>query len=521
MTARSHAKEPTRLERLKEYLSRSGRIFLLGLMVACGIEVLVDWNSTLFEINVLRDRMRERGFNYVGILSRSTEKALSASDVTALETMSAGLFDDEDVALVRFVAPDGKILWEKVDAEIDQKFEKRRGKPLRTYYGRQLDRDVEGILANPDALRKSMAASRYRDFAQAWSDTLEKLAAKFTAPKPLRANGLVLYQDRLRNNERQHDDAITYALGQVKGENGAPVGAIVVAFDMDRTNSAIRAKYLKGFGMIVFFVGLILIQNVIGRRDKLRLLDLESRYGAAKKKLREAMPKAITEGSFKVAGAIDQALGAVDGMSWDVMVDDGLEILLVDPDGDGIDAAAVALLAMRTFRQVRGTPLERASAIGRAAADVPLTRPVGVTIIHVSPDGTLEGVTSPGVGVRVLHGTTPRTAPISDVPEGVVGPFIALSGELGSGASLVIVAGHEARSASDEVTAFVSAAANVVVQRAPRGIDLDAVAEFVERAHAERGEELQMVASDAATWARGRFPSAAGSDLAVLALTRS
>jgi hypothetical protein len=43
----------------------------------------------------------------------------------------------------------------------------------------------------------------------------------------------------------------------------------------------------------------------------------------------------------------------------------------------------------------------------------------------------------------------------------------------------------------------------------------------VERAHAERGEELQMVASDAATWARGRFPSAAGSDLAVLALTRS
>jgi hypothetical protein len=110
---------------------------------------------------------------------------------------------------------------------------------------------------------------------------------------------------------------------------------------------------------------------------------------------------------------------------------------------------------------------------------------------------------------------------IADVPQGLVGPLIGLSGELAAGASLVIVAGHEARSASDEVTAFVSAAANVVVQRAPRGIDLDAVAEFVERAHAERGEDLQMVASDAATWARGRFPSAAGSDLAVLALTRS
>ncbi|MGZ3450101.1 MAG: hypothetical protein ACXVEF_10940 [Polyangiales bacterium] len=518
----SEQKEPTRFERFKDYLSRSGRIFLLGLMIACGIEVLVDWNSTLFEINVLRDRMRERGFNYVGILSRSTEKALEAGDAKSLEIMSAGLFDDEDVVLVRFVAPDGKILWERVDPELDEKFEKRRGKPLRTYYEKQIDRDVAGILADPDALRKMMAASRYRDVAQAWSDTLEKLAAKFTAPKPLRANGLVLYQDRLRTNDKQHDDAITYALGQVKGDSGKPVGAIVVAFAMDRTNAQIRTKYLKGFGMIVFFVGLILIQNVIGRRDKLRLLDLEARYGAAKKKLRETMPKAITEGAFKVAGAIDQAPGAVDGMAWDVRVDGRLEILLVDPDGDGVDAAAVALLALRTFRnQKGGTPLERATAIGEATTAIPLTRPVGVTIIHVSSDGTVDGVTSPGVGVRVLHGKMPEAKAIAEVPEGLVGPLIALSGELPAGSSLVIVAGHEAREEADEVTALVLSAANVVVSRAPKGIDLDAVAQFVERAHAERGGDLQMVASDAATWARGRFPSAAGSDLAVLALTRS
>ena len=35
-------------------------------------------------------------------------------------------------------------------------------------------------------------------------------------------------------------------------------------------------KYIKGLAIILFFVGLIVFQNVTGRRDKLRLLDLEA-----------------------------------------------------------------------------------------------------------------------------------------------------------------------------------------------------------------------------------------------------
>lgn len=49
--------------RLSERLAHSSQFFLFGLIVACGIEVLVDWNQTLFEVNVLRDQIRQKGLN--------------------------------------------------------------------------------------------------------------------------------------------------------------------------------------------------------------------------------------------------------------------------------------------------------------------------------------------------------------------------------------------------------------------------------------------------------------------------
>ena len=62
-------------------------MFLLGLLVACGIEVVVDWNSTLFEINVLRDGMRQRGLNS-RILANAAVDPMLSFDPEALDRLS-------------------------------------------------------------------------------------------------------------------------------------------------------------------------------------------------------------------------------------------------------------------------------------------------------------------------------------------------------------------------------------------------------------------------------------------------
>ena len=51
-----------------------------------------------------------------------------------------------------------------------------------------------------------------------------------------------------------------------------------------------------------------------------------------------------------ISGALAQARGCVDGMVWDVaQVDSRSYILIVDPDGDGIDAAAIGLYVLSCF----------------------------------------------------------------------------------------------------------------------------------------------------------------------------
>lgn len=492
--------------RVRDRLARSSRVFLLGLLVACGIEVLVDWNATLFEINVLRDRMRERGYNYVGILAKSAQKPLEARDQGAIATLTSGLFDDEDVMLVRFTTPEGAVVWERVDDEREAAFEKARGQKVRAWYASQLARDVDGIVHDPEGLRQRMAASRYRDFAQRWNDAIDAVTARFVGPKPPRDGGVILYQDRLRTPDKKRDDAMTWALATMRNDAGQAIGVVLVAFSMDRTNAAIRSKYLKGLGMVVFFVGLILVQNVLSRRDKLRLLDLETRYGTAKAALRDAMPAPICEGALRVAGAVDQAEGAVDGMAWHgAKEDDGVCLAVIDPDGDGIDAAAVALHALRALRETTGAPIERARAVGAAAASIPLTRPLGILLVRVLGDGTIDGLASPFADLRVLSAGAPHAlerTPLDAVPEGIVGPLDRLSGALPAGALLVGAFGHASG-------------------KRGRGLDVDEVAAFVARAHGEGGAGLDVAVQDAVTWARGRATALAGSDVAVVAIARS
>src|SRR5208283_376484 len=96
-----------------------------------------------------------------------------------------------------------------------------------------------------------VANSKYKDFAQAWTDATARVIAAVVPPKAAShaARGLVVYQDRLRDEKHQKDDSISYAIGTVLGEDGKDIGTVVVAFDMARTNGAVRLKYLKFAGL--------------------------------------------------------------------------------------------------------------------------------------------------------------------------------------------------------------------------------------------------------------------------------
>jgi hypothetical protein len=353
----------SRLARLRERLARSGRVFLLGLVVACGIEVLVDWNSTLFEINVLRGRMRDRGLSYVAILSKASAAPMRAGDGRSLSVLSSGVFDDDDVLAVRFFDLAGHPLHERVADAGDAEFRRRRGASLLAYFDHQMSRDVHGILADPAEQARRMAASRWRDFPQRWNDFVGAIVARFSKPvPPKQGSAPALYQDRLRTEEREREDTVTYAFGTVVDEQTRPLGVVMVVFSMERTNDAITLKYLKGAGMVAFFVALIIVQNLTGRRDKLRLLEIESRSARARGALDGAAPDApvTPDAAGDASGAevfatIVRAEGRVDGLLWDAAPcgEDAVLAIAIDPDGEGLDAAGVGL-ARRGARGARG-----------------------------------------------------------------------------------------------------------------------------------------------------------------------
>lgn len=537
--------------RVRESVAKSGRIFLLGLVIACGVEVVVDLSSTLHEINVLRTRMRDRGTSYVAILSRSCVGPLERKDSASLASMSQGVFDDEDVLLVRFVGADGALLHEHLDDEQAKAFLGKKGEDFRTFYAHQLSRDVDGVLRDLVAHRQRMEKSRYRDFVQAYNDFLDGVAARFVGKKPSKDNPLVVYQDRLYDKARRHDATATWAIGLVVGADQKPVGAIVVAFSMERTNAAIARKYLQGAGMIAFFVALILIQNVSARRDKLRLLDLEARQGHARRAVAADLPEPRADEAFSAAGAIDQSPVAVDGAVFDVAVGSaGLEVLVLDPDGDGIDAVAVALHALRAHRArgaFVGSPLDAVTAIGADVAGIPLSRPIGVVLVRVDRAGVVEGLATRFGGARiVVDGVAqPLDEETIDPVDHVLAPLRSLRGALPEGA-LLVIGGAEAPGAAideDEVTKLVktttsvattvattvaSTAVSVVVKptarakaEPPAPLDVDALAGFVARAAGEHvGRPVADLAHDAATWARGNFRALVSRDISVVVAER-
>jgi hypothetical protein len=312
------------------------------------------------------------------------------------------------------------------------------------------------------------------------------------------------------------DNRTTWSVGTITSPDGATVGAVLVAFDMDRTNKAVRNKYLKGFGIVIFFVALILVQNVLGRRDKLRLLDLEERYKNAKQTLRDALPtEAVTTGSLVVEGALNQSQGPVDGMVFDVQkTDEGAEVLIVDPDGDGIDAAAIGLHMLKIFRarrkdRVKSTLAEEIAALGIATDDIPLTRPISVLLMRIDGEtGTFEALHGDPASISVLEGTNSTSIESTpcegDTPQGVVGPLSQSKGTIPSNATLLITVG------GPDTGPFAHAKKTKSAR-----IDGAALGKFVLRSKA--GFNV----ADAAVWARGKAGGMNEDDIVVVGVTRS
>jgi hypothetical protein len=497
--------------RVTEWRVRSSRAFLLGVVIACGIQVLLDWHATLVEINVLRNAIRQKGENYVGILGKASDDELAARDRGGLERLSHGIFDDEDAVYVRFTDAAGVVVWDNLKPDFADAF-RRRGnlEPFVDTYARLMGRDTQRALHDPEALKSHVANSRYKDFAQAWTDATEKLFSSLSRPVPAKSNrGVVVYQDRLHDESHQKDDKVSYAIGTVLGEDGRDVGTVIVAFDMQRTNDAVRFKYLKFSGLCCFFVALIFVQNTSSRRTKLRLLELNATYAAAKSALRESMPADdVRCGDLVACGAIDQSRGPVDGVLW-CAADEGksLLVLVVDPDGEGVDAAAVALHVARTFHSRRQSAAEptledELQALGEAARGIPLTRPLGVLLVRVAkgtgayramcgPPARLRVVGDGGVGIPELRPSQ------GDLPAGVLGPLACASGILEPGTSLVAI--YADTSKVDPETFC------------------NGVAKYVARTH-EAGKVVPI--EDAAVWARGRTAALAGTDIAIVAVSR-
>jgi hypothetical protein len=432
-------------------LARSGRVFLLGIVIACGIEVIVDASATLSDIAVLRDRVHERGTSYAAVLTRALVEPLKARDAALCERVAAGVFDDPEVVFVRATTADGEVVYERIPEPDQAAFRKTHGgADFQSFYKHQLDRDARGVVSDPSGLRSRLEGSRHKDFAQEWSDLLASIGKKLGggAKRAPGSGAIVLFQDRLyvEDATRARDGSVTYAVGRVDDTDANAAGAVIVAFDMTPTNSAIRGKYLKGAGMVLFFVGLIIVQNVLGRREKLRLLDLETRELAAREAIKGALPADLDDGPVRVVGAVSPTTRVIDGVVWDRWAEgEAATVALYDPQGVGIDAAAVSLhvLAMSRAERAVGkrTLAETLAAAGRAANEVPLARALGAMLLRAG-DGRAEGIFGPMGDARIVRGGEVLrfdVEPIPDVPAHIVGPLRKVSSAILPGDVIAVV----------------------------------------------------------------------------------
>jgi len=392
--------KPSRLSRALTRLGSSAGAFLLVVIILCGIEVAVDWNATLYEINVLRSTLRDKGEHYADLLRRAGGGAVLSYDWDELERLSNGLFDDEEVVYLRFSDFLGNTIYDRLRPDFAQKFYAEHDKTsFRAWYRPYMARDIGGMLRDPGRLKAKMAGSRYRDFIQTFTDGQEALMAWITRSKVVQHQTppTVLYQDRLSGRTPGSlDRSLTWALGAVTAEGGESYGVVLVAFSAARLNSNIDKKLWKGLGMVVFFVGLILVQNVLGRRSKKRMQALEAALAAARHATTAALPSPPdTVGEQRLDIGFQQA-ERLGGTVWDVhQTADYLELFVAVPEGSGVDAAFASLALGSDYRRLATTPAtlpERLATVLGAYAQSPLSRKTAILLVRLGSDGSASGL---------------------------------------------------------------------------------------------------------------------------------
>jgi stage II sporulation SpoE-like protein len=497
------------LERVSDRLGKSSRVFLIGLVVACGIEVAVDWNSTLYEINVLRGSLKQKGEDYVDILRRAAQPAVEAYDWDALDDLSRGLFDDEDVVYVRFSDALGNTLHDRVRADYAAAYLKREGLTFREHYRHQMERDAGGMMTDALQLRARIAGSRHRDLIQAFTDGENALLARFSAPPAAKEPPpMVLYQDRLYDDARRLDRGLSYALGIIATERGDATGVALVAFRHDRMNRAVLGKLVKGLAITLFFVCLILVQNVLSRRAKLRLLDLEAALSAARAAIRSSTPETPAYGAGEVGVAFAQA-ERLGGTVYDLAArDDGsIDLLLAVPAGTGVDAAFASIVLRDLYRRQGGawesdarvaSPDSRIAALLADYERSPLSRDVEILCAHFASDGAVQGVVA-GLRAPVLVDNAGAIhdvalgAPVAVTARRLAGPLRPFSCSLADGVFALFDDGMapDAERRLDRTTALERLAERLVRKKEdPQSAAEDVVAEAVKRYKKRHTDDL-------------------------------
>ena len=280
---------------------------------------------------------------------------------------------------VRFSDALGNTLHDRVRADYAAAFAKRhRGLTFRDHYRHQMERDAGGMMTDP--LSYAIASHRAATATSSRRSPTRRTGCSRASPRRRRRTQpppMVLYQDRLYDDARQLDRGLSYALGVIATERGDATGVALVAFRHDRMNRAVVGKLLKGLGITLFFVGLILVQNVLSRRAKLRLLDLEAALSAARAAIRASTPETPAYGGGQLGVAFAQA-DRLGGTVYDLHArDDGsVELLLAVPAGAGVDAAFASIVLRDLYRR-QGRAADPAARVAALLADYdasPLSR---------------------------------------------------------------------------------------------------------------------------------------------------
>ncbi len=399
--------------RLLARLDRSQHVFLAGLVVAFAVEIVVDWNATFRDVNVLRAGLRDKATHYAAVLRLAAEEPLAAGDRARLGELARRVLEDDEVACVRFTDAAGAPVVEA-------------GRPLGARYPKQLARDTAGVLADPAALREKVARSRHRDVFQAVSDAEDRAVRAFTAGAPAVAPvGDVVYQDRLYDEAtRAEDRAYTWAIAQV-APRGKPAGVVLVALDGARVRRATEKKLAFGAVLTLFFLGVILVQQVSARRAKLRLLSFSDALAVA----RDAIAGSLPTEPPRVAG-LDAALAfaqaeRLGGTVYDFAATGGaLDLFLACPEGSGVDVAFASVFIRDEQRRLRrampdAAPESLLAAFVAAYAEAPIHRRLDLALVRVGAGevtGLCAGLAPPTVvdarGDAIAATVTDLPAPI-------------------------------------------------------------------------------------------------------------